>query len=758
MTNNITTLTQHFGQVLINNFGSSVKAPDTLHFEGWQPSDFQFTRQNNDLIIRAIGSDEQVTIKWFFLEGNNITPPIKLMTFEDGSQLDVPAVKQMMQAASNGDDVLYAAASGGVLEGLDGNDRLIGSGKSDELRGGEGNDYLDGRAGDDVLDGGAGNDSLYGGQGNDTLIGGEGNDLLHGGAGHDTYVFTRGHGQDVVYNDHVAGEDYDRIVLQGVNAYEVQAMLSGNDLVLFGYHGDDKIVIKNYALDDKYAVNEFEFADAVVTLDRGGLLEIISVMDTQQVSMDMFAQYNHEEPTPDLPINFVFYKGDGQNEVVLVDGRFDLRDIEFVDIKQEEAIFQKQGNDLVITGYHEDDSVTVRDFFTHNEYRINDFVFQDSNLSAQLLYNQSVRPYSTAFNQTIVGTDDNDVLHGLLGNDKLIGGKGNDYLEGGSGHDAYIFEKGHGQDVILANRDENGAQDIIVFKDIKAEEVFFKLSDNLQDLILYGYHGDDSITIANYNSENSNYTIEHFQFSDMQIHINKNDFVSALLDGHTYSMAELAERSQNVALKDLYSLEELQEWFPDYQPLDVPHQEKLVNIGQDEESFYLGEQTIHLSTNQTLEGGEKNDGLYGFTGDDTLIGGAGNDYLHGGVGSDTYVFEQGHGHDVVREYSMDLSETDTVQFNDILAGDVMFGRNGNDLILASNDNQDTVLVQHFFDESGKFKIENFTFADQTIENPNFEQYFSESGQDTGNMAVFTYANNKVATVDELAGNANYAIV
>ena len=57
-----------------------------------------------------------------------------------------------------------------VLQGLDGNDSLIGGAFDDRLLGGIGND---------LLEGGLGNDSLNGGVGRDTLIGGIGDDVYY---------------------------------------------------------------------------------------------------------------------------------------------------------------------------------------------------------------------------------------------------------------------------------------------------------------------------------------------------------------------------------------------------------------------------------------------------------------------------------------------------------------------------------------------------------------------------------------------------
>ena len=70
---------------------------------------------------------------------------------------------------TNGRDTLIAVLPDGyIMEGLDGDDKLIGGAFSDSLHGGIGMDILDGGAGDDSLDGGAGADQLIGGAGSDS--------------------------------------------------------------------------------------------------------------------------------------------------------------------------------------------------------------------------------------------------------------------------------------------------------------------------------------------------------------------------------------------------------------------------------------------------------------------------------------------------------------------------------------------------------------------------------------------------------------
>ncbi|HYD55997.1 MAG TPA: calcium-binding protein [Burkholderiales bacterium] len=67
------------------------------------------------------------------------------------------------------------------LEGLGGNDTLIGSVQNDTLLGGDGDDELDGGFDVDTLDGGAGNDRIHAGNddGGNTLTGGSGADIFY---------------------------------------------------------------------------------------------------------------------------------------------------------------------------------------------------------------------------------------------------------------------------------------------------------------------------------------------------------------------------------------------------------------------------------------------------------------------------------------------------------------------------------------------------------------------------------------------------
>ena len=146
-----------------------------------------------------------------------------------------------------------------VIDGLGGNDTLIGSDYDDEIRGGEGHDALFGNAGDDTLKGENGEDVLNGGAGSDTL---------EGGMESDTYVFDLSFDQeqdeDVVRElDSPGAGAHDTLVGLGLAGIDVD--LSDTDLQLIQVWVPDpetliptletylKITIENPNVEESYA-------------------------------------------------------------------------------------------------------------------------------------------------------------------------------------------------------------------------------------------------------------------------------------------------------------------------------------------------------------------------------------------------------------------------------------------------------------------------------------------------------------------------
>ncbi|MEP3054581.1 hypothetical protein [Ascidiaceihabitans sp.] len=190
-----------------------------------------------------------------------------------------------------GDDVLSGRAGNDRMAGGDGNDRIVGGHGNDVMRGDKGNDKVFGQTGDDtvigcngadLLDGGAGRDLINGGSGNDTLFGGDGNDLmngnknndslrgnkgadtligdagddvLRGGFAADTFVFSTGHGQDIIrdFNVDQRGEVIDLSAVGSVNHF---ADLMDNHVsqgatgVLIDTGGGNSILLQGVSLNE----------------------------------------------------------------------------------------------------------------------------------------------------------------------------------------------------------------------------------------------------------------------------------------------------------------------------------------------------------------------------------------------------------------------------------------------------------------------------------------------------------------------------
>ncbi len=117
--------------------------------------------------------------------------------------------------------------------------------------------------------------------------------------------------------------------------------------------------------------------------------------------------------------------------------------------------------------------------------------------------------------------------------------------------------------------------------------------------------------------------------------------------------------------------------------------------------------------NNTLVGSDGADELYGYEGPDTLIGGKGDDILYGGRDNDTYIFNLGDGNDIIEDYVLNTSNSkaDKVIFGeDISAEDIVFSRQGNNLVISYGSGGDTVTVQNQY-YSSYYEIERFETSD-----------------------------------------------
>lgn len=160
--------------------------------------------------------------------------------------------------------------SGAVVFGKDGNDTLTAIASGSLLHGGEGNDKLVG---------GIGSDRLFGAEGSDTLIGGKGADALDGGLGNDIYQFGRGDGKDVVRES--GGSD--QIVFSGnVAANQLWFTKSGDNLVIKVIGTTDEMTIEKWYSNDSFKVESIKSSDGK-TLTSAHVDALVSAMSSFSV-------------------------------------------------------------------------------------------------------------------------------------------------------------------------------------------------------------------------------------------------------------------------------------------------------------------------------------------------------------------------------------------------------------------------------------------------------------------------------------------
>ncbi len=401
-----------------------------------------------------------------------------------------------------GNDVLVGGLGNDFLTGDEDNDILFGD-EANTTGGGEiGLDYLDGGEGDDKLYGGAGDDSLIGGDGTDELYGGDHDDYLKdfsveddlfvggkgddyiqssyyvGGAnrgddnGNDTFIYSRGDGNDFIFDGSHSTTEIDRLVLTDINSSEVRIgkIADTNDIyiedivtghritnagILWSFdttgQGIDEIEFANgeiwnrdqmlaetrwiWGTSGEDLLQENDIADNVFT---GGLGDdfIMSayVMGSSNVG------YDNGNDT------FIYNRGDGNDSIF--DGshstaetdRLILRDI---DVSEVELTRQAGSNDLYITDIVTKQTITVLGIFWSFDTRsqgVDEVEFADGTVwnREDMRANTVIRGSVTT--ETIDFQEDSD--------DTFFADMGDDVIYSFDGSDTFIYRSSDGSDNI----------------------------------------------------------------------------------------------------------------------------------------------------------------------------------------------------------------------------------------------------------------------------------------------------------------------
>ena len=236
-------------------------------------------------------------------------------------------------------------------------------------------------------------DQLVGGEVNDVLDGGAGNDQLSGGAGNDTYLYGWGDGHDTILDvdksDSQNSKHQDRLLFKsGVTASDVQYVREGQDLrVLVGSMGDG-VSIKDWFAGKQYQLQGIEFADGTklsqsqiqqeaLTLrgdDADNVLEGYDSNDTLiggQGDDQLMGGAGND--------TYLFGLGDGHDTILELDSTAGNSDVlNFGPGTNPDSLwFSRNDNDLTVSLLGSQDTVTVKEWFTGNQYHVEQFKTAD---------------------------------------------------------------------------------------------------------------------------------------------------------------------------------------------------------------------------------------------------------------------------------------------------------------------------------------------------------------------------------------------
>ena len=349
---------------------------------------------------------------------------------------------------------------GVTVEGLGGNDTLIGSVGHDTLDGGSGNDTLSGLDGDDTLNGGDGKDTLKGGSGKDSLSGGSGDDSLDGGDGDDTLN---------------GGSDNDR--LDGGAGKDKLFGEGGND-TLIGGPGDDTI-------DGGDGTDTVDYSGSPgsvdVNLDKGkadndGYGNKDTIANVENVT----GSASDDKITGDGGDNTL--KGSGGNDTIKGLGGNDNIEGGGGDDALEggagnDKIDGGAGNDSIL-GQSGDDNIKGGD----GDDTINGDEKSEGSTGNDTIDGGGGNDDITGWNgdDVIMGGDGDDNLRGGFGNDMISGDKGSDVLDGGRGAD--FLEGGFNEfatDKLFFEYDQSGSEiaDVVAVGGFAFRDEFVALVD-----------------------------------------------------------------------------------------------------------------------------------------------------------------------------------------------------------------------------------------------------------------------------------------
>jgi Ca2+-binding RTX toxin-like protein len=683
---------------------------------------------SKSLIVKYGYLGDEVLIEQFFnFSAVRTEAPIDAIEFADGTVWDMDYILKNIEFVINDEDntVWQITTDDAVIDGLGGNDYLVGN------------------IGNDHLIGGDGNDSLRGKEGNDMLVGGLGNDGLDGGIGLNSYKFSKGHGIDVIWKTEDNSQDV--IVLDSSIDFSGIRYLRFGDHLVINTSDENFIIADSYYGDYIYSS---EVNDSISLQSADGQL-----VDLQSVSIDgvyldyynwtnldkrilgtrgyehggIYNVYNDEY--------FKRFRGTDKNDVI-----FGSNNDDFVTANEgNDYIKLFEGNDYIDTGsginYVEpgqgDDEVYAAGT-TKIAYNLGDGV--DIVEASWRDFDKLTLDFSGLPKNSNIGFNFSDGLDDLIINysdsDRVIL---KDVVS--SGESSFSLKENieliAGGQLYTKSQLENWIKSDFNFAPVAIDDTGFEvafdrtLTINIDDLLSndIDWNGDSLSIESEPSAENGlvvfNRSENTFVFTPDQNFVGEASVSYWPSDGKSTSDSEGMVRinvtqpsnddngdGSDGGSSGGDSVSESPEDY-DYHVTGSDNAEQLYRSNQNDyiEGFGGNDQLYGLGGDDYLDGGDGDDYLDGGNGNDIQIGGngndqlggdAGNDLLIGGSGNDIYVFRPGSGQDTINN-SIGEDGVDWLIFTDGLTLEKLsFVREGDDLIIKVIDSTDQVTVLNWF--------------------------------------------------------------
>lgn len=497
----------------------------------------------------------------------------------------------------------------------------------------------------------------------ENVFSGDGNDVLTGNALANTLV--GGRGNDAI--DGGAGAD----VLDGGQGQDRLTGGAGSDRFIVRKEAGSIKTITDFSvagITDKLALIGFdnqvsfgssfaaaEGADARINLPDGQSILLLNVQPNQLVSALVEFQ-----PTPnptwspfDQPVGQV--TGTSADDVLTGDGGANRID----GLAGADSMTGRTGDDTYVVDSPGDAVIEQADA---------GFDAVEAGIGYTLPANVEMVTLTGTAGINVMGNEFDNRLYGNAADNRLDGGAGADLMQGGEGDDTYVVDDA--ADRLVEHAGEGN--------DTVISSLTYTLGADLENLTLIGINPINGTGNA------------------MDNRLAGNSGANVLRGG---------------AGNDTYVVDGAHDTI-----VEMPHEGSDTVVASADWTLGANLENLTLSGAQWLSGtgNELGNTIVGNDGANNLNGLAGSDLLRGGKGDDSYLFNVGHGFDVIDEDAL-AGGIDTVVFGEgIGAADVVAARVGQDLTL-SHGAGDKVTVRNWF-SADVSKVERVAFADGTLWN------------------------------------------